>query len=111
VSKGYLGIATITLRPNLAPKLNGIAAEGVFVEAVLPDSPAAGILQGMPSKGQLGDIIISVDGKPVKDKGAFILAIHSHKPGEKVKLGIIRQGQLKDIEVVLGAPPGESTQR
>src|ERR1700733_13829695 len=60
---------------------------GVLISAVSPHGPAD--QAGM--KG--GDIITTVDGKPIKDGDALVTDIAARKPGTTVRLGYMRGGQ------------------
>jgi putative serine protease PepD len=91
VSHGYLGIATADTRQA--------AAE---VASVQPDSPAA--RAGL----QRGDLIKSVDGKPVASSEDVVSAISSHKPGDKITLGIERGGSSKTVSVTLEQQPSQA---
>ena len=55
--------------------------EGALVVAVAPDAPAAGKLQ--PT-----EVIVAVDGKPVRTPDDLRRLIAKHKPGEHVKLRV-----------------------
>jgi len=106
VRKGYLGVTTTPLTPALAQELNLPVKEGVIVVEVEPGGPAdAAGLRGLPDENHVGDIIVSIDGQPVKDPGDLARMIGSHKPGDKVTLGVLRQGRQQQIQVTLGDRP------
>ncbi len=48
------------------------------------------------------DLIVALDGEPVKTAGEFLELVESHKPGERVVLRVIREGQRLELPVVLG---------
>ena len=50
------------------------------------------------------DLIIGVNGQPVRSGEDFIALIEEHKPGEKVILNIRREGKTRELPVVLGEP-------
>lgn len=87
----------IVLAPNPA-------AGGVRLAAVTPDSPAmkAGLLSG--------DVLLSIDGKPIAGKGAEAVdnarkQLGNLKKGQAVKLHYARQGKTYDASVKAGAIP------
>ena len=49
------------------------------------------------------DLIVAVDGKPVKTGDDFLDAIESKRPGEQVVLGVVRAGQQRQVPVQLEA--------
>jgi serine protease Do len=86
VIRGSIGIQ---FQENLSPAVGRVYGfkSGVLVNAVTPHGPAdqAGL--------KAGDIIVSVDGNPIKDGDALVSDIASRKPGSSVKLGYLRNGQ------------------
>ena len=86
VIRGSIGIQ---FQENLSPAVGRVYGfkSGVLVNAVTPHGPAdqAGV--------KAGDIIVSVDGNPIKDGDALVSDIASRKPGSSVKLGYVRNGQ------------------
>jgi PDZ domain-containing protein len=66
--------------------------EGALVLGVAPDAPAAG-------KVQPSEVIVAVDGKPVKTPGDLRRLIAEHEPGEKVRLLVRAGGANRDVEV------------
>lgn len=68
-SAGDLGMRVENLTPDLARQLGVREGSGVVVRSVLPGSPAA------RAGVQRGDIIVSINGKPVKSIGEFNQAL------------------------------------
>lgn len=106
VRRGYLGVSMVPLTPAIAQEFNINVNEGVIVVRVLPDSAAdnAG-LRGLPNSKEIGDIVISVDGKPVKDSGELANIISNHKPGDKLTFGVLRDGKQIQLTVTLDEQP------
>jgi serine protease Do len=84
VRRGVIGVHAQTVTPTLASGL-GLAREwGVVVADVQPDTPAesAGI--------RVGDLIVSVDGKPMENARQFDVNIYRRDVGDTVALELLR---------------------
>lgn len=99
VSRGWIGVKTQTVSPQIASSLGLRRASGALVAESLAGSPAqkAGI--------QTGDIIASVDGTDIKDTHDLGKKVSAKPPGQAVTLGVIRKGESKDFEVKIGRAP------
>jgi putative serine protease PepD len=53
-----------------------------------------------------GDVITSIDGKPVTDIEQLIVAIRTHRPGDVIKLGYKRDRSTGEARVTLGSKEG-----
>jgi S1-C subfamily serine protease len=117
VSGAYLGVSTLTIDGSLSA-LNLPVAQGALVESVEKGSPAAkaGIKGGVPAAtegGELavgGDIIVTIDGKPVASSDDVVSYISAKKPGETANIGLLRatgHGGYKhvNVTVTLGTRP------
>ncbi len=95
VRRGELGIIGMELNSDLAQIMKINAQKGTFVSRVLPNSSAfeAGI--------KAGDIIISLNKKPVSSFSALRAEISSLPVATKMELGIFREGKIKNIIVEL----------
>jgi membrane-associated protease RseP (regulator of RpoE activity) len=89
-----LGVQLVETTPELRVHLGGREDAGVLVGKVLPDTPAA--QHGV----QVGDLIVSVDGKDVATSGDLIDAL-SDKDGKTVQLGIVRDHRSMTLDVPL----------
>jgi PDZ domain-containing protein len=85
-SAGVVGVSIQDLTQELADAL-GIPTEGVIVRQVSPGGPAeaAGV--------RVGDVIVEVNRKAVKDKDAFVAAVKKTPAGKSVALTIWREGE------------------
>jgi PDZ domain-containing protein len=61
---------------------------GVLVDALVPDSPAVGKLRP-------NDVIVAVDGKPVRTRSDLLRRVGARKPGETVRV-TVRRGSKRD---------------
>lgn len=50
---------------------------------------------------EYADVVVSVDGQPVKTVDEFLTAVESRRPGDEVVLGVLRENQLLAIRVTL----------
>ena len=82
-----------------------IQVPGVAVQSVDPDTPAAkaglrGFTSG-PNGTELGDVIVAVDGKPVRNFDDLYIALDGHAPGDVVTLTVLRGETQTDLRVKL----------
>ena len=49
------------------------------------------------------DMIVAVDGQPIKTADDFLSAIEAKQPGDRVAITVIRAGQRQDIPLKLGS--------
>ena len=84
-----------------------LGVEGALVLQTLPDSPAAKAGLRPTRRDQdgqivLGDIIVAVDGKPVKKAKDLFALLAKYKVGDSVKLGVMRNEERTEVEATLG---------
>jgi len=90
-----------------------LAAALIFCVALsgMPDTKkpiVGGLLPASAAQAaglQVGDLINSVDGEPVKDFNELVHAVHRH-PGENIVLDVVRGGQSLRITAALPADGG-----
>jgi len=99
VRRGWLGIEAQDLTPQLAESLGFDSTNGVLVAGVLRNGPA--------DKAQLkpGDIVISIDFKPVTNSRDSLNQIAGVAPGTSITLGLIRQGKKLEIQAMVSERP------
>ncbi|HEX3572188.1 MAG TPA: trypsin-like peptidase domain-containing protein [Acidobacteriaceae bacterium] len=93
VVRGSIGITFQGAEAAAIGRVYGFAKGGVLVNAITPNGPAskAGV--------KPGDVIISIDGKPVKNGDELVADISARKVGSTVQLGILRNGQKQNLSV------------
>ena len=101
VTRGWLGVQIQPVTKDIADSLGMKQVEGAIVAQPQADAPAAkaGI--------QAGDVIVSLNGKPVKDARSLAKMIANLKPDSTVELGIVRDGSSKTVPVKLGQYPDD----
>jgi serine protease Do/serine protease DegQ len=97
VERGYLGVTIRNLDPTLAESFGIEEGHGSLVEVVQPDSPAdsAGLRRG--------DVVVTLDGKPIASDNDFRIIVAQKKPGAKIRIGYVRDGRRSEVEVTLGS--------
>lgn len=98
VERGFLGVYIQDITPALAKELGLKITEGALVTEVMKDSPAE--KAGLKEK----DVIISYNGKPVKNSSELRNYVLLTKPGTEVGLKIIREGKEMEVKVKIEAP-------
>jgi serine protease Do len=95
VTRGSIGIQ---FREGLSDAVNRVYGfkNGVLVQEVQPSGPAdkAGL--------KPGDIIITIDGRNIKDGDDLVSVIASRSPGSTIRLGYMRDGKQADTTVTIG---------
>jgi serine protease Do len=101
VTRGWIGVQIQPVTADLADSLGLKKTAGALVSEPQHESPAA--KAGIES----GDVIISVDGTPVRDARELARRIGTMNPGTTVKLGLFHQGQEKTVTLTLGTLPND----
>jgi serine protease Do len=96
VERGWLGVQMQELTPALAKAVGLSNKDGVLVNEVLADSPAA------KAKLVQGDVVLALNGALVKTPRDLALAVAKTKKGDTAKLTVWRDGHERMIEVAIG---------
>jgi len=79
--------------------LKELGIKGVLILEIEPNSPAdkAGLIDSKLINGDLvlGDVITSIDNKPIENVNDFLDIIEQHKINDTIMLGIIRAGKTQ----------------
>ncbi len=86
---GKRGGVTLGIMPDVA----GVVKNGLRADLVTPGKPAA--LGGMKK----GDIIISIENKPVNDIYEYMKRLNELKPGQRITVEVLRNGK-KEILII-----------
>jgi serine protease Do len=95
VVRGSIGISFQSSLSSAVGRMYGFK-NGVIVSTITPNGGAAkaGI--------QPGDVIVSIDGHPIKDGDELVADISARKVGSTVKLGYLRDGKQNTANVAIG---------
>ena len=96
VERGWLGVMIQKITPELKKKLHLKTEHGALVADVTPGGPAAkaGIKRG--------DVIVSYDGKPIKEMNDLPYLVGTTPVGKVVEVEVIRKGKKKVFQVKIG---------
>lgn len=106
IEKGRATVAGIGVQVH--PMLNRSAKrariDGVVIYDVMEGSPAekAGLEGATITRARrvvLGDVIVGVDGKPVRTNEELLDALDRVGPGKQVTLSVVREGKPRDVKV------------
>jgi Do/DeqQ family serine protease len=105
VRRGLLGVNINDVTPELAETYGLPGNSGALVTRIIENSAAerAGI--------QINDVIVSINGKQLRDSGSLRNFIGLLPPGENVAVGLIRDGREQTVNAVLAeiSPPAAVT--
>ena len=99
VKRPWFGAKLQTITSDISLKLGLDRPAGALINFVYENSPAesAGL--------KTGDVIVSVDGKPVGDPRAFRYRFTTKGLNIQVPLNIIRNGKIKKVSVLTSGAP------
>jgi serine protease Do len=99
VRRGEIGVRAQTVTPVLAGGLKLPRDWGAVLSDVVPGGPAdrAGLA--------VGDLIVSVDGKPIENGRQLNVTLYRRAVGDVVRLEVLRDGQPKTVVVSVAERP------
>ncbi len=114
VIRPWVGVQGLLVSPALRDLLRAPLAEGLLVEIVEPESPAAGagvrggdldvVIGGDPLLVG-GDVITAINGTPVGTAKVLTVALSSLRVGERVALSLSRNGETRTLDLLVGERP------
>jgi serine protease Do len=95
VHRGLLGIQATSVNAEMAKELKLESPRGIFIQRITAGSGAeeAGLKRG--------DVIISIDNRPVNTLPELLETLGRYRPGDKVEVGYIREGEFKIAKSIL----------
>ena len=99
VVRGWIGVETQDITPELAQSFGLQRSSGAIIAGVVRNGPAdkAGIVPG--------DILLTVEGKPVGDTTEMLNLIAQLPPGGKARMTVLRKNREAALDVVVGKRP------
>ena len=95
----YLGVTPVSVTDELGGSFDLGVEEGALVQSVGDGSPAqrAGL--------RAGDVIVEVDGDPIRTAEDLYAAIRQRDPGDAVELTVVRGGDRENLDATLARLP------
>jgi len=90
----FLGVETLPVSPVLTSQLTLPKGAGLVVRHVVPDSPAAAVLQ-------LHDVLLKLDDQLLIATRQLAVLVRNHKEGDEVELTYVRGGKQATAKVKL----------
>jgi serine protease Do len=105
VIRPWVGIGIQDLNPELMKSFDVKEKEGALVSQVYEGSPAekAGL--------KVGDIVVEIDGKKIKNSQDVVHEVLKKEVGQKVEIEIIREGKPMKVPVTTREMPSEPTEQ
>jgi len=99
VTRGWIGVGVQNISKELAESLKLPAENGVLITQVERGGPAgkAGV--------QLGDVVLSVNGRRIADTSTMLNLIAGLQPGQQAGLRLTRDQAEIDVTVTIGRRP------
>ena len=101
VARGFLGVQPQPITQDMVDTLGLKSTQGALIADVVKASPAdkAGI--------KPGDVVVSLNGKPVVDANQLTRDVGAFPPGQSVRLDVVHDGKSQKVEVKLTERPDE----
>ncbi len=103
VTRGYIGVEPQDVTPEIADAFNLPRKDGAIIAGLVRGGPAekAGV--------KVGDILIEIDGAPVKNTATMLNMIAQITPGSDAQFGFIRDRKETRLKIVVGKRPKAPT--
>ncbi len=102
VVRGWVGLGIQDVTQPMARAFGMNEARGVLVTEIQADGPAK------KSDLAVGDVILEMNGQPVRDMNQFRLSVASLPPGANVRFKLVRDGKSRETAITLGELPVKS---
>ena len=99
VVRGWIGVESQEITPELAQSFGLQRDSGAIIAGVVRNGPAD--KAGMKP----GDILVAVEGKPVRDTTEMLNLIAQLEPGGKATMRVLRKNRESDLAITVGKRP------
>ena len=99
ITRPWLGVTAQKVTADIAASLNISPPQGALISKLHAASPLA--KAGM----KVGDVVLSVNGKTIRDPSEMKFRMATVKLGDKAVMEALRQGEKKTYDVLAMAPP------
>jgi S1-C subfamily serine protease len=89
-----IGTATAAVQIGLAPDVRGAAVIAIFTGG---PAAKAGLREG--------DVVVAIDGRPVRSTAGTAQALTTHKPGDSLVLDVVDSAGPRRVDLTLGKRP------
>jgi serine protease DegQ len=105
VTRGWIGVEAQEISPELAESFRLPSTTGALIAGVLKGGPAD------RAGAKPGDILLSIDAKPVTDPTAMLNIVAGLTPGKTASLKLRRDQKEIDLQIEVGKRPAARRQR
>jgi Do/DeqQ family serine protease len=105
VIRGWIGVEAQEITPEIAESFQLGSTNGVLL---------AGIVRGGPAERaglKPGDILLAIEGKPVKDPNAMLNLVAALVPGKSASIRLRRDSKEMEIQIAVGKRPTQQRRR
>ncbi len=99
VTRGWIGVELQPITPALAESFKLGTLEGAIINGVLRNGPAD------KAGAKPGDVLLSIDGKPVSDPQGVLNVVAELAPGRSATMKVKRKGEDVELAVTIGRRP------
>jgi serine protease Do len=101
ISRGYIGATIQNFTSEMAEAQGTPEQRGAIVADLTPGGPSqkAGL--------QAGDVVVSINGKPIKTSSGLTREVAGSRPGDNLRLEVLRDGRKRFVDVRAGTRPSE----
>ena len=110
IERAYLGVQMQTVTEQAAEELDLPVDFGALVAEATEGGPAdeAGLRGADPATGEGADIIVGIDGQPMRSSDDVAAAVAEKRPGDQIEVEYVRDGERETVTVELSERPASA---